>query len=149
MFDARTLTRLERLFDLQMWAFGCDARHVGGNLFARRGLVRTAPAAGAATSSTWSDATVSLSSTGVTVTRGAETLLLQRGPLGPQLRDQPSALLRDFAAWVLEWEAWVATTVGATWRDEALNARTRPAPWNAAGLRAEWMEVASLSADGG
>ncbi len=142
MLDARTLTRLERLFDLQMWAFGCDARHPGGNLFARRGMTCTPPPPGAAVSSTWHEVqgalTISLASTGVTVTRGRESLLLQRGPLEPQLRHQPIELLSDFAAWVLAWEAWVDTTAGASWRDEALSSRRRPAQWNTAGLRAEW-----------
>ncbi len=138
MFDARTLSQLERLFDLQMWAFGCDARHAGGNLFARRGMTRTPPPPGAATSSTWSDAVVSLSSTGVTVVRGAHALRLTRGALGPQLRGQPTALLRDFAAWVLAWEAWVDAEAGATWREVTLSSRQRPAAWSSAGLRRAW-----------
>lgn len=147
MFDARTLTKWERVFDLQMWAFGCDARHPGGNLFARRGLRRSPPPEGSALSSTWTDGEVSLSSLGVTVTREGRSLFVQRGPLGPQLRGQPVELLAVLAAWVLSWEAWVGSEVGATWRDESLSSRKRPAPWNASGLRDEWRSVrAAVSA---
>ncbi|PZR15052.1 MAG: hypothetical protein DI536_09770 [Archangium gephyra] len=141
MLDARTLTKLERLFDLQMWAFGCDARHTDGNLFARRGMQRTPAPEGSGLSSTWSELNVSLSSLGLRVTRGERSLFLQRGPLAPQLRDQSVELLADLAAWVLAWEAWVDQTVSDAWRDEALASRRRPAPWNARELRALWAEL--------
>ncbi len=140
--DASALTRLERVFDLQMWAFGCDARHPDGNLFARRGMRCAPPAPGAATSSTWSELRaglhVALCSTGVDVAREGRTLSLQRGPLERQLRGQPPAMLSELAMWILRWEAWVDAVAGATWRDEALASRRRPAPWNGAGLRSEW-----------
>lgn len=135
------LSRLERVFDLQMWAFGCDARHPGGNLFAKKGMQRTAPPEGSALSSTWSESNVSLSSLGIRITRGEQSLFVQRGPLGPQLREQPVELLSELATWILNWEAWVDANVSATWRDQALASRVRPAPWTAAGLRAEWMNI--------
>ncbi|MGV3624118.1 MAG: hypothetical protein ACO1OB_25095 [Archangium sp.] len=140
MLDARRLSKLERVFDLQMWAFGCDARHPSGNLFAKKGMRRTPPPEGTALSSTWSDDTVSLSSPGLRITRDSKSLFIQRGPLAPQLRDQPVELLSDLAAWVLEWEAWV-DSISATWRDESLSSRVRPAPWNADGLRSAWREL--------
>lgn len=138
MLDARTVTKLERLFDLQMWAFGCDARHPGGNLFANKGMQRTAAPEGSALSSTWTEANVSLSSLGVRVTHGGKSLFVQRGPLAPQLRDQPLELLPELATWILNWEAWVDANVSPTWRDEALLSRKRPAPWNARELREAW-----------
>ncbi len=142
MLDARALTRLERVFDLQMWAFGCDARHPRGNLFAARGMRCTPPPPGAARSSVWSEAAgacvVELCSTGVTVTREGRSLRLERGPLGPQLRAQPLELLPELAQWVLGWERWVDENAGASWRDETLASRRRPAPWSTSGLRAEW-----------
>lgn len=142
MLDARTLTRLERVFDLQMWAFGCDARHPQGNLFAKRGMHCTPPPRGSAQSSVWSecdgDCVVALSSTGVHVTRDERSLRLQRGALEPQLRAQSAAMLRDLAAWILEWESWVDEVAGRAWREQALASRTRPAPWNASGLRDQW-----------
>lgn len=141
MLDARTLTKLERVFDLQMWAFGCDARHRDGNLFARRGMTRTPAPEGSALSSTWTDGEVSLSSLGVRVTRGERSLFIQRGPLGPQLKEQPVELLSELATWILKWEAWVDSSVSATWRDESLASRVRPAPWNASELRDEWRQL--------
>jgi hypothetical protein len=145
MFDARTLSRLEKLFDLQMWAFGCDARRAEGNLFAVRGMSCCPPPAGSAVSSTWNEtfraATIELSSAGVKLRRGGSQLLLQRGPLGPQLRGAEPELVSLFASWVLEWEAWVDLTVGLGWRPSTLAQRKRPAPWNVKGLRAEWLEL--------
>jgi hypothetical protein len=142
MFDARTLSRLEKVIDLQMWAFGCDARRAEGNLFAARGMRCTPPGPHERVSSTWSeawnDSTVELSSRGLEVHLGGRSLRLQRGPVGPQLREAPVELLPVLAAWVLEWERWVAERCGANWRDETLRQRQRPAPWNADALRSEW-----------
>ena len=142
MFDARTLARLERVIDLQMWAFGCDARHPSGNLFARRGMKCRPPPSGEARSSVWCECdgpcVVELCSTGITFTRDDNTLCVQRGALQSQLREQPVELLRELARWILRWEAWVDEVAGVTWRDEALASRTRPARWSARGLRDEW-----------
>jgi hypothetical protein len=144
MFDDRTNTRLEKLFDLQMWAFGCDARRAEGNLFAVRGMCRIAPPPGSALSSTWretvGEAAIELSSAGVTVRTGTEQLTLQRGPMGPQLRGAPAGLFAIFARWVLTWEAWVESQVGAEWRAFTLAQRRRPAPWSARGMREQWLE---------
>lgn len=147
MFDARTLSRLEKLFDLQMWAFGCDARRAAGNLFAVRGMRCSPSPAGSALSSSWSEtfrsAALELSSAGVMLRRGESQLLLQRGPLGPQLRGAEPELVSLFASWVLEWEAWVDLTVGVGWRPSTLAQRKRPAPWNANGMRAAWLELSA------
>lgn len=145
MFDARTLSRLEKLFDLQMWAFGCDARRAEGNLFAVRGMWCCPAPPGSALSSTWSEvfeeATIELSSAGVTLRLEGKQLALQRGPLGPQLRGSTPDLICLFARWVLEWEAWVDLTAGNNWRPATLAQRKRPPPWNVTGLRAEWLEL--------
>ncbi len=147
MFDDRTNTRLEKLFDLQMWAFGCDARRAEGNLFAARGMSRIPPPPGSACSSTWretvGEVAIELSSTGVTVRTEREQLTLQRGPMGPQLRGAPAELLAVFARWVLNWEAWVESQVSPEWRAITLAQRRRPAPWSARGMREQWFELAS------
>ncbi len=147
MFDQRTLTRLEKVVDLQMWAFGCDARCPDGSLFAARGMQRTPPPAGSALSSTWSEtwngAVVELSTLGIRLRRGAEEVLLERGPLGPQLQHAPRELVALAARWVLDWEAWVDARRGAGWRDETLRARRRPAPFDSAALRDEWSGLAA------
>ncbi|MDP2269579.1 MAG: hypothetical protein Q8K32_02535 [Archangium sp.] len=147
LLDDRTLSRLEKLFDLQMWSFGCDARRAGGNLFALRGM-RCMPApAGSALSSTWSETagelTIELSSAGVTVRAHDRTLTLQRGPLGPQLRDVSTELLSALASWVLTWEAWVDLQQGPDWRPQTLAQRRRPSPWTADELRQQWRQLAA------
>lgn len=71
-------------------------------------------------------------------------MLLQRGALGPQLRHAPRELVSLAARWVLEWEAWVTARRGERWRDETLRARRRPAPFDAAGLRAEWSALTTI-----
>lgn len=148
-FDHRTLGRLEKLFDLQMWAFGCDARRADGNLFATRGMHPTPPPPGSAVSSTWretlAESTIELSSAGVTVSAGERQLTLQRGPLGPQLRGASVDLLPVLAGWVLDWEAWVDTCVGPEWRATTLAQRRRPSPWSAAGLRQQWFELKGMT----
>lgn len=143
--DQRTLGRLEKLFDLQMWAFGCDARRPEGNLFAARGMRPTPPPPGSALSSTWremlGELAIELSSAGVTVSAGGKQLTLQRGPLGPQLRGAAAELLPALAAWILDWEAWVDLHVGPEWRPATLARRRKPAPWTTAGLRAQWHDL--------
>lgn len=143
--DNRAVSRLEKLFDLQMWAFGCDARRAEGNLFAARGMRHTPPPPGCAWSSTWSetigDLSIELGSAGVTVSEGEGQLKLQRGPLGPQLRGASAELLLAFARWVLNWEAWVEQQAGSAWRGSTLALRRRPSPWTAAGLREQWLEL--------
>lgn len=142
MFDARTLNRLEKVVDLQMWAFGCDARRPEGNLFAARGMRCSPPPVGEQVSSTWSElwqgATIALSSRGLELQQGERRLCLQRGPLGPQLRDAPLELLPVLATWVLEWERWVEAVCGTHWRDATLRQRQRPARWDAHALRDQW-----------
>ena len=144
-FDNRTLSRLEKLFDLQMWAFGCDARRVEGNLFAARGMHPSPPPPGSAVSSTWRETlaefAIELSSAGVTVSRGELRLTLQRGPLGPQLRGASADLLPALASWVLDWESWVDGYVGPAWRPETLAQRRRPAPWSVTGVREQWLDL--------
>jgi hypothetical protein len=144
-FDNQTLGRLEKLFDLQMWAFGCDARRPEGNLFAARGMRPTPPPPGSALSSTWRETlgafAIELSSAGVTLGEGSKQLTLRRGPLGPQLRGAAVELLPALAAWVLTWEAWVDAQVGSEWRQTTLALRRRPSPWSVAGLREQWLEL--------
>jgi hypothetical protein len=143
------LARLERLFDLQMWAFGCDARHPEGNLFARRGMECMPPPPGAARSSTRTEqvggVTVRLSSLGLSVRRGERELSLARGPLGRALAQAPE-LLPVAAEWVLAWERWVDQEAGPGWRGESLLTRRRPAHLDAAALRAAWAAVTAGAA---
>jgi hypothetical protein len=146
-FDNRSLSRLEKLFDLQMWAFGCDARRPEGNLFAVRGMRRAAPPPGSALSSTWSETVgelaIELSSAGVTVSAAGKQLKLQRGPLGPQLRGASAELLPALSRWVLNWESWVDVRAGSEWRPATLAQRRKPSPWSADEMRQQWLEASA------
>lgn len=136
---------LETLFDHQMWAFGRDVARPEGNLFAQKGFTRVPAPAGAAHSSTWIDARaaerVSLSSLGVTYERGQAALRLERGPLQPQLVGAALELLPGLAAWVIDYERWVALAAPG-WRAQALASRQRPSRFDAEGLANGWVRFA-------
>jgi hypothetical protein len=138
------LNRLERLFDQQMWALGRDVTSPHGNLLALRGLRRVPAPPGAAVSSTWVDpaAGVELSSAGVRVAREAAPLVLDRGPLKPQLVDAPPEALGALAGWFADYEAWVEGAAGAAWRDASLRQRTRPPRFTPLEAQALWRELA-------
>lgn len=140
---------LETLFDHQMWAFGRDVTRPAGNLFVLRGLRRVAAPLGALVSSTWvhqeEGAQVSLSSRGVAYAGGGERLLLERGPLQPQLRGAPLHLVPALAAWVRRYERWVHE-VAPGWRESSLAARQRPSRYDAARLEAAWAQWAARPA---
>lgn len=136
----RELSRLEKLFDQQMWALGRDVQAPLGNLLALRGLTRRPAPEGAAVSSTWVDAArgVELSSAGVRVTHPRGALFLDRGPLKPQLRGAPAVALGALAGWFADYEAWVQHAAGPAWRADSLRLRTRPARFTPDEAREAW-----------
>ncbi|MEW6435333.1 MAG: hypothetical protein AB1730_27885 [Myxococcota bacterium] len=142
----RELSRLEKLFDQQMWALGRDVQSSVGNLLARRALTRRPAPDGAAVSSTWVDEArgVELSSAGVRVMHPRGALFLGRGPLKPQLQGAPTAALGALAGWFSDYEAWVDVEAGPAWRAESLALRTRPARFTPAEARAAWAALHRL-----
>lgn len=142
MFDARATQQLEALFDQQMWALGRDVLRPGGNLLAARGLARRA------TSSTWFAeydwGHLELCSSGVGVTCTERSLRLERGPVGPQLREASPLLFMQLATWFADYEAWVPHAAGSTWRHDTLTARTRPPRFAASDMEPLWRQAASM-----
>lgn len=140
--DGRTANRLERLFDQQMWLFGCDVRRPGDNLLARRGLTRTAPVPGAQTSGTWSgregELGLAMSSVGVTASWRGQSVRLEREPLRRQLEPGASQALRQLCVWFAAYEAWVVEVAGLAWREAALASRSRRPFVMAADVSAAW-----------
>lgn len=145
--EPHLLMRLERLFDQQMWAFGCDVRRPGDNLLARRGLVRRAAEPGAPGSGVWQGEedglTLALSSVGVAAARGGLALHLRRDPMGRQLVGVSPSLLAELFCWFARYEDWVATVAEPGWRGRALASRTRRPFLAAPEVAQAWRALAS------
>lgn len=148
----RDLQRLERLFDQQMWCLGRDVLRPGDNLLAARGFHRTPAPTGAATSSFWrlrcDDADLELSSLGVRLTRGAESLFVPRNATLRHVREADPALVAWLCAWFAAWEDWVGRRCGDAWRTQTLAERTRRAAVPGPEMSDAWRELERLSRPG-
>jgi hypothetical protein len=137
---------LERLFDQQMWALGRDATRPGDNLLIRRGFTRAAPPPGAATSGTYrlvdGDLELELSSLGIRVTVGTDSVYLDRDPMARVLRGANPLALALLMRWLASYESWVNEAVDASWREWTLRQRSRPPSLPAHEMAAGWTRLA-------
>jgi hypothetical protein len=146
---------LAELLDQQMWFFGCDIRHPGGNLLLAKGFVRDRPPAEISSGTSryaghTPEGRLVLWGWGVLwMAPGAPAGLLRRHGSGPRLlcappdtsslweykqadalptRESAAESLRvvaSFARWVVRWESAVRTSCGDAWRARCAADRPR------------------------
>jgi hypothetical protein len=143
---ASEIQRLENVFDQQMWCLGRDVGSPHGNLLLERGFVRHPPAKpGLSGRYVLRDEVVGveLSSVGVRFDWQGRVLTLEREPFARQLRNVDSTLLGFVGSWFSQYEQWVEKTVGASWRLEALAARSRRARFTPLEQRQVWADLST------